>query len=86
MDGDEVVQAYIRYPALERMPVKELKGFKRVSVPRGGSQSVTMKIPVSDLQKWDIKTHRWKTYPGQYKLVLGSSSADNKLDFSFNIH
>jgi beta-glucosidase len=86
MDGDEVVQAYIQYPQVDRMPVKELKGFKRVSVTKGGEQSVTVKIPVKDLQKWDLKTHAWKTYPGVYKLVLGSSSQDDKLDFAFTIN
>ena len=50
MDGDEVVQAYIQYPKLDGMPVKELKGFKRVSVTKGGEQLVTIKIPVKDLQ------------------------------------
>ncbi|MBS1523955.1 MAG: glycoside hydrolase family 3 C-terminal domain-containing protein [Bacteroidetes bacterium] len=86
MDGDEVVQAYIQYPQVDRMPVKELKGFKRVTVTKGGEQSVTIKIPVKDLQKWDLKTHGWKTYPGNYKLVLGSSSQDDKLDFAFTIN
>jgi len=86
MDGDEVVQAYIQYPQIDRMPVKELKGFKRVSVTKGGERSVTIKIPVKDLQKWDLKTHGWKTYPGAYKLVLGSSSQDDKLDFAFTIN
>lgn len=86
MDGDEVVQAYIQYPQIDRMPIKELKGFKRVSVARGGEQSATIKIPVKDLQKWDLKTNRWKTYPGAYKLVLGSSSQDDKLDFAFTIN
>jgi len=85
MDGDEVVQAYIQYPQVNRMPVKELKGFKRVTVTKGGEQSVTIKIPVKDLQKWDLKTHGWKTYPGDYKLVLGSNSQDSKLDFAFTI-
>lgn len=86
MDGDEVVQAYIQYPQVDRMPVKELKGFKRVTVTKGGEQSVTIKIPVKDLQKWDLKTHGWKTYRGDYKLILGSSSQDDKLDFAFTIN
>ena len=86
MDGDEVVQAYIQNPQFDRMPIKELKGFKRVSVDKGGERLVTIKIPVKDLQKWDLKTHGWKTYPGDYKLVLGSSSQDDKLDFAFTIN
>jgi beta-glucosidase len=85
MDGDEVVQAYIEYPQLDRMPVKELKSFKRVTVTKGTSQSVTVKIPVKELQKWDLQTHGWKVYPGSYKLILGSSSQDEKLVLPFAV-
>jgi len=85
MDGDEVVQAYIEYPKIDRMPVKELKSFKRVSVTQGGQQLVTIKIPVAELQKWDLQKHGWQLYPGEYKLVLGSSSQDEKLEYSFTI-
>ncbi|MDB5151787.1 MAG: glycosyl hydrolase, partial [Mucilaginibacter sp.] len=85
MDGDEVVQAYIEYPQIDRMPIKELKAFKRVSVSKGDEQLVTIKIPAKDLQKWDIKTHGWKTYPGNYKLILGSNSQNEKLSFPFVI-
>jgi beta-glucosidase len=83
MDADEVVQAYIEYPQADRMPIKELKGFKRVSITKGGEQSVTIRIPAKDLQKWDMNIHGWQTYPGDYKLVLGSSSQDDKLNFTF---
>jgi beta-glucosidase len=85
MNGDEVVQAYIEYPKLDRMPIKELKSFKHVSVAMGKDETVTLKIPVQDLQKWDMATHKWKIYPGRYKLVLGSNSADEKASINFNI-
>jgi len=85
MDGDEVVQAYIEYPKIDRMPIKELKCFKRVSVAQGGQKIVTLKIPVSDLQKWDLQKHGWKLYRGDYNLVLGGSSQDEKLKYSFAI-
>lgn len=85
INGDEVVQAYVEYPKLDRMPVKELKSFKHVSVATGKDETVTLKIPVQDLQKWDMTTHKWKVYPGKYKLVLGSNSADEKASIDFAI-
>ncbi len=51
-DGDEVVQLYIQYPDGERMPLRELRQFKRVSVAAGKEQNTTLSIPVMDLQKW----------------------------------
>lgn len=85
MDADEVVQAYIQYPNLERMPLKELKGFKRVHIAKGGTQPVTIRFPVKELQKWNLKIHGWKIYEGRYKLVLGANSADEKLVYNFSV-
>lgn len=85
MDGDEVVQAYIQYPNLERMPLKELKAFKRISVSKGGEQTVQFKIPLQELQKWDLKKNQWKVYPGDYTILIGSSSRDIKLSSTFKI-
>ncbi|HWJ91790.1 MAG TPA: glycoside hydrolase family 3 C-terminal domain-containing protein, partial [Flavisolibacter sp.] len=79
MDGDEVVQAYIQYPAVERMPVEELKAFKRVSIAKGQEQSVQLKIPVQELQKWDAQQHLWKLYTGEYNILIGPGSRDIQL-------
>ncbi|HEX8313966.1 MAG TPA: glycoside hydrolase family 3 N-terminal domain-containing protein [Flavisolibacter sp.] len=79
MDGDEVVQAYLQYPAGERMPLKELKAFKRIFVTKGSAETVQLKIPVQELQKWDLKEKGWKLYPGDYSLFIGSHSEDVKL-------
>ena len=85
MDGDEVVQAYIRYPSLERMPLKELKAFKRITVTRGAEKELHFSIPVAELRKWDLKERTWKLYPGTYTLVVGSHSQDSKLTASVKI-
>jgi beta-glucosidase len=84
-DGDEVVQAYIQYPNLERMPLKELKAFKRVSIPKSSVQTAQLKIPVQELQKWDLKEKRWKLYPGNYNLLIGSSSQDVRLKSTITV-
>ncbi|HTI92688.1 MAG TPA: glycoside hydrolase family 3 N-terminal domain-containing protein [Puia sp.] len=83
MNADEVVQAYIEYPTGERMPLKELKAFRRISIPAHNSRLLSLSIPVSELQKWDLATGKWKLYKGEYKLVLGSHSRDEKLAASF---
>jgi beta-glucosidase len=85
MDGDEVMQAYISYPGEKRMPIKELKQFKRVAVAKGASKQVEIDIPVNELMKWDIKTHKWKLYKGAYKIHLGGNSAEAKLSANFSV-
>lgn len=84
-DGDEVTQVYIRYPPLDRMPLKELKAFKRVTLVKGTEKQVRFSIPLQELQKWDLKEKRWKLYGGTYTLLVGSSSQDVKLSASLKI-
>jgi beta-glucosidase len=83
INADEVVQTYIEYPTGERMPLKELKAFRRISVSAHDSRPLSLSIPVSELQKWDLATGKWKLYKGEYKLVLGSHSRDEKLVATF---
>ncbi|RYD81331.1 MAG: glycosyl hydrolase, partial [Sphingobacteriales bacterium] len=79
MDADEVLQLYIKYPDAERMPLKELKGFKRISTSKGSGNVANFNIPVSELQKWDLQKKRWMLYPGTYSILVGTSSENIKL-------
>ncbi len=79
MNGDEVIQIYIQYPSGERMPLKELKAFKRIHLAKGTERAVTFNIPVAELQKWDLQASQWKLYPGTYTILAGSSSQDIQL-------
>lgn len=79
MDGDEVVQIYVRTPdspsSLER-PIKRLKGFKRVSIPRGQTKTVNIEIDCADLWFWDDKNNRITFDQGRYIFEFGASSRD----------
>lgn len=83
--GDEVVQVYAKYPVLERMPYRELKYFKRVSLLPGQTQELTCKIPLQHLKKWNSVTRQWQLYPGDYKLAVGANSLEERLQVSFTI-
>jgi beta-glucosidase len=75
-EGSEVVQLYIsdQKAPVER-PVKELKGFRKVTLQPGETQTVTFEITPADLAYFDADAHAWTTHPGSYKALLGSSSA-----------
>ncbi|MBB1284347.1 glycoside hydrolase family 3 C-terminal domain-containing protein [Flavisolibacter sp. BT320] len=85
IDGDEVAQVYVHYPSGERMPVKELKAFKRVSVAKGKTATVSFSIPVNEFKKWDSQQNKWRLYPGEYTIVVGGHSQDEKLKASFQV-
>lgn len=73
-DGSEVVQAYIRdlYASIVR-PVKELKAFQKVRVPRGGARHLTLQIPISELVIYDAQ-NKWTVESGEYEIQVGVSS------------
>ncbi len=81
MDGDEIVQVYVKTPespaALER-PVKRLRGFKRVTIPKGQTKSVSIDIDCADLWFWDSKNNRMTFDAGKYIFEIGASSKDIK--------
>jgi len=68
------------------MPLKELKAIGRVSIPAHDARRLTFSIPLQQLHKWDLAAHAWKVYPGNYKLVLGSDSRNEKLVAEFTLH
>ena len=78
-DGDEVVQIYMRTPdspaSLER-PIKRLKGFQRVTIPKGQTKTVRIDINCSDLWFWDQNNDRLTFDQGRYNFEIGSSSKD----------
>src|SRR5512139_2158985 len=78
--GDEVVQLYVRYPdsKVER-PLKQLRGFQRVSLAPGETRAVTLRLAASDLAYWDAGRHAWTVEAGRVELLVGPSSADADL-------
>jgi beta-glucosidase len=83
--GDEVVQLYTHQnvPLLTR-PVKELKGFKRVTVEPGQTRTVTFRLAVNQLGYYD-QNKDFVVQPGPVDVMLGSSSEDIHCVGSFMI-
>ena len=85
-NGDEVAQVYVKYPETGTyMPIRQLKGFKRVTVAKGKTENVTIDIPVKELRYWDENSKAFVTPKGTYEIYVGASSADTKLSGSFVI-
>ena len=75
--GDEIVELYVRdlHPRVER-PIRELKGFKRVSLQPNEEKSVSIPLDDSSFSYWDVVSHKWRANPGDYAIDIGSSSRD----------
>ncbi len=83
--ADEVVQAYIKYPANAALPVKELKQFVRAPFKPGEHITISMHIAMEELMKWDEKQHKQKLYPGTYTLFIGSNSDNEAVKYVFEV-
>ena len=83
--GDEVVQFYIRDEfASAPRPMKELKGYARVTLQPGESKAVTFHLPVDQLAFYDNNMNL-VLEPGRIFVMLGSSSDDIRLNGEFEI-
>ena len=75
MDGDEVVQVYVRDPvASVTRPVLELKAFARAQVPAGATRQVVFRIPVGQLGFYDSDL-AYVVEPGTIQVHVGTSSS-----------
>lgn len=76
-EGKEVVQLYIRdkKSSVER-PVKELKGFCKVSLKPGEEKEVSFTIDRSALSYFDAGSHQWVAEPGAFEAIVAASATD----------
>lgn len=77
--GTEVVQMYIRdLVSSVTRPVKELKGFKKVRLQPGETQTVALDITPESLAFWDVNM-KYLVEPGDFEIMVGNSSRDPDL-------
>jgi beta-glucosidase len=76
VDGAEVPQLYVSFPDEADKPVRELRGFERVVVSKGGESTVNFELMRRDLSYWDVVAQQWALAKGTYTLSVGASSRD----------
>jgi beta-glucosidase len=76
-EGSEIVQLYLSdlKSSLPR-PVKELKGFEKISLKPGEEKVVSITIDKAALSYFDADKHSWIAEPGDFEALIGSSSDD----------
>ena len=86
LKGSEVVQLYIgdQHSQVHR-PLKELKGFARVSLEPGQEKKVDFILNSRSFSYYDTAGKKWKYEPGSFEILAGSSSADIRLKTSLRV-
>lgn len=78
LDGAEVVQVYISdLESTVQRPWKELKGFTKVFLSKGESQTVTVRLDKYALSFWSEEFGQWRAEAGEFEVII-STSADPK--------
>ncbi len=78
--GTEVVQLYLRDPACSvgARPVRELKGFQRVTLKPGETKDVSFTLAAQDLGCWSVDG-KWVVEAGRFELVIAPDAASGQM-------
>ena len=78
--GDEVAQVYVRIPETGGIvPIKELKGFRRVPLEPGESRAIDIELDKEQLRYWDTTKEQFILPAGTFDIMVGASSKDIRL-------
>jgi beta-glucosidase len=85
-EGAEVVQLYVQdVKASVPRPIKELKGFERVLLRPEQTKVVRVNLDARAMSFYDVTKKQWSVEPGQFKIMVGSSSRDIRLSAEFEV-
>ncbi len=85
-EGKEIVQLYLSdLKSTVDRPVKELKGFRKVSIAPGQTVDVIFDLSRSDFSYFDADRHQWVVEPGTFEALVGASSADIRSKVRFEV-
>jgi beta-glucosidase len=82
--GAEIVELYVHdgHSSADR-PIQELKGFRRVDLAPGESKVVQFTLDRAAMAFYSAPKKDWVTEPGQFEVLVGSSSRDLRMKSSF---
>jgi beta-glucosidase len=77
--GTEIVQVYIRKVNDVEGPLKTMRGFQRMELAAGKSETATIELTPASFEFYDWKERKMMVTPGQYEVYYGNSSAPEAL-------
>jgi beta-glucosidase len=84
--GDEVVQMYVRHLGSEvQRPLKELKGFRRITLQPNETKTVRIPLKAESLAYWSTDMQRFVVERDKIKIMLGGSSDRTKLEKTVSV-
>lgn len=85
-EGAEVVQVYVSdMESSVARPVRELKGFTKVHLAAGASETVSVELDQRAFSFWSTQLGRWAVEAGEFKISVGTSSRDLPLSEALTV-
>ncbi|MCQ2114596.1 MAG: glycoside hydrolase family 3 C-terminal domain-containing protein [Bacteroidales bacterium] len=85
-DASETAQVYVRdIESSVPRPAKELKGYQKIFIPKGGSANYEVVLNADAFSFYDVKSKSFVLEPGAFEIMVGGSSADLPLKASVNM-
>ncbi|HQU81618.1 MAG TPA: glycoside hydrolase family 3 C-terminal domain-containing protein, partial [Pyrinomonadaceae bacterium] len=78
-DGTEVMQIYVKKTNDQNGPLKTLRGFQKVKVAAGKTNTAAIDLPYKSFEFYDQSKQKTAVMPGEYEIWYGNSSADKDL-------
>ncbi|GIM91957.1 glycoside hydrolase family 3 protein [Paractinoplanes toevensis] len=84
--GSEVVQLYT-HQQLSRVkqPLRQLRGFEKITLEPGQSSLVSFSLPVDELRFWDVTSNRFVVETARHKVMVGRSASDIRLTATLSV-
>ncbi len=79
VDGEEVVQIYLKHSYDKEGPKKALRAYKRVNIAKGETQNVVIELPYESFEWFDVLSNTMHPLNGIYEIYYGGSSNDRDL-------
>ncbi len=85
-EGKEIVQLYVENPqdGVPR-PLKELRGFDKLALKPGESKTLSFELSPRDFSYWEDSIQDFHSPGGQYRVLIGASSADIRLSAQLTV-
>ncbi|KAJ6502414.1 putative beta-glucosidase [Mycena sanguinolenta] len=76
VQGAEVAQLYITFPASAGEPPFVLRGFDKLNLAPGQQETATFELRRKDISVWDVGNQQWEIPQGTFTVSVGASSRD----------
>lgn len=83
--GTEIPQLYLELPPVAQNSAKVLRGFTNIHIQNGHTQQVSLYLTRKEISYFSVEQNTWVTPNGEFRVFVGASAKDMRLEGSFSL-